>query len=331
MYSSMFSSLSPFSSTKELPRCAAATAGLLLSASLHRTSPAMDLSCCTTEFSSAVSSQKTAWSSLVVLGKRLVPCSNCSTTRTDVLCFRMCSSSMTTFTAAWKISLVLSALDLPSSPGESSSRSRGTLPARLWARCGGAICSRASMSSWGTAGSRCRKTPTVLRSSSTAMRFLSPGRGPMVPKIGSIENCVAQCVTTCSASSALPKPVAPSITTTPPSAKGLPGGAWARAGPQGTVCSGLWMALLNGPPSMPCTWAIPAHWLMLHRLRTLILEAATGSLVLRFEPSMGLSYQGKRIFRFAVNPTGSTTSLRVGLKIAIGFALPLTLMGASAL
>mmetsp|Transcript_46581 Transcript_46581/g.120582 ORF Transcript_46581/g.120582 Transcript_46581/m.120582 type:complete len:200 (-) Transcript_46581:1392-1991(-) len=148
----------------------------------------------------------------------------------------------------------------------------------------------------------------------------------------------------CSASSTLPRPVVPSSTTMPPSAKGLPAGAFVRgADSVGMVCSGLWIALLKVPPSMSMTLTMPGHRLRLHRSRTpcLVIVAfekafgavgsAPGSRCSVGESSLRSLDQGKRSFRSRVRPGHSTCSFNVGWKVLIGCALPLTLIAGRAL
>mmetsp|Transcript_2256 Transcript_2256/g.7118 ORF Transcript_2256/g.7118 Transcript_2256/m.7118 type:complete len:304 (-) Transcript_2256:64-975(-) len=298
------------------------TATLLLSASLQRIMPAIDFSFWTSWATLAVIFQKIFWSSRVVLGKRLVPCSNCRMTRTGVCFLRSTSKAMTTLTAISKISLAV----LEDAWPRSRSLSGGT----VLLRCGGTTCSKASLSSAGKLEPTCRKTATVLRSNSMAMRVLCPGRGPMVPNMGIMWKCIAQCVTMCSASSIFPSPVGPSMTTIPPSAKGLPDGAFALDPPSGMVWLTWWICRLKGPPSIFCTFTIPAHWLTLQSCSALALEEDTMSAPVTTEPSMGLSYHGKCIFFSLVKPTCVVVSLGTGLKMGIGFALPLTLIGAKA-
>mmetsp|Transcript_15439 Transcript_15439/g.48693 ORF Transcript_15439/g.48693 Transcript_15439/m.48693 type:complete len:205 (+) Transcript_15439:1311-1925(+) len=154
----------------------------------------------------------------------------------------------------------------------------------------------------------------------------------MVPKTGIIWKCVAQCATMCSASSILPRPVGPSITTMPPSAKGLPGGAFVLDDAVlGMVCSLRWMVLLKLPPNISCTLTMPAHLFTLHSCCTFDLHEDTTSLAVTTEPSMGLSYHGKRIFFSRVRPICAIASLGCGLNTGIGSGLPLILMDGSRL
>mmetsp|Transcript_25595 Transcript_25595/g.41508 ORF Transcript_25595/g.41508 Transcript_25595/m.41508 type:complete len:205 (+) Transcript_25595:1260-1874(+) len=165
-----------------------------------------------------------------------------------------------------------------------------------------------------------------------AIRLDSPGLGPMVPKTGIIWNCVAQCAMMCSASSILPVPVAPSMTTKPPSAKGLPAGALERpTGVEPMVCSGECITLLKGPPSISATFTLAVHFCIEQRCCTFVLAVRTGSLEVRLLPSRRLSYQGNRIFRSMVTPQAPAASRGTGWKIGMGFAFPFTLIGASAL
>mmetsp|Transcript_7189 Transcript_7189/g.20210 ORF Transcript_7189/g.20210 Transcript_7189/m.20210 type:complete len:331 (-) Transcript_7189:1553-2545(-) len=326
----MFSSFSPFRAMKELLSIACLTATVRTSASRQSTKPAIDFSFWTSCVRSAVIFSKILRSATFVLSKRLEPCSNCKTTKTGVCRLRSTSKAMTILTAVSTTSLFLAVVETSLTWEWLLIRSRST--GRVLLRWGGAICSSAWLSSaarvappW--APPMCRKTATVLRSSSTAMRMVWPGLGPMVPKMGIIWNCVAQCVTMCSASSILPRPVGPSITTMPPSAKGLPAGALALGGPVGIAWSLRWIWRLKPPPSISCTFRMPAQRLTLQSCRTLALQEATTSFAVTAEPSMGLSYQGKRIFRSRVKPMDAVATLGIGLKTGIALVFPLTLMG----
>mmetsp|Transcript_12639 Transcript_12639/g.37578 ORF Transcript_12639/g.37578 Transcript_12639/m.37578 type:complete len:323 (+) Transcript_12639:933-1901(+) len=318
MYSKMLSSSNPLRLRRESDSTADLTAMLLSSSSLHNTSPATCFSFRTSFANCAVMLQNVVWSSRVVLGNRLVPTSNWSTTSTGVCFFSIVSSAMTTFIAVSKTS----ALFPPALPLSNSPRT-GTLPASS----GGTTWTSACTSSPGTDALKWRKTHKLLRSSSIAILELSPGRGPIVPKIGSIWNCVLQCVMMCSANSILPSPVFPEMTTTPPSAKGLPPGAFDLGAPEEIVKSVLWMALLNGPPSMSCTLVMPDHLPTEHNWINLFLAAnGASSTAHTAAPSVGLSYQGKWTFLSRVNPIGTRFCFNIGAKMGIKFVFPLTLM-----
>mmetsp|Transcript_44432 Transcript_44432/g.117453 ORF Transcript_44432/g.117453 Transcript_44432/m.117453 type:complete len:284 (+) Transcript_44432:349-1200(+) len=136
MYSLMFSSVSPFSDTSELLAKAFFTAMLDLSACLQRTRPAICFSFCTSSVSSAAILQKINSSFSVVLGKRLVPYSNCSTTSTGVCFFSTWRSAITTFTASKSKISFISTLDL-------DFLSNSCICGRCPTICGGMIFSRA--------------------------------------------------------------------------------------------------------------------------------------------------------------------------------------------
>mmetsp|Transcript_44432 Transcript_44432/g.117454 ORF Transcript_44432/g.117454 Transcript_44432/m.117454 type:complete len:215 (+) Transcript_44432:1270-1914(+) len=163
----------------------------------------------------------------------------------------------------------------------------------------------------------------------------------MTPKMGIIWNCVAQCVTMCSASSSLPRPVMLSITTMPPSAKGLPAGALTLGAVVVMVCSFWCNDLLKEPPSISMTLTMPAQRLMLHSITTpafviCALEKALGADSSVWAPAMRSVLldrpdQGNRIFRSGVSPIDSpVSSFMKGWKIGIGCILPLTLIAGSA-
>mmetsp|Transcript_48811 Transcript_48811/g.139667 ORF Transcript_48811/g.139667 Transcript_48811/m.139667 type:complete len:225 (-) Transcript_48811:1364-2038(-) len=172
---------------------------------------------------------------------------------------------------------------------------------------------------------------SVLRTSCTARRTLSPGRGPMVPKMGSMWNFVAACTTACSASSCAPMPAVPSSTTTPPLANGLPSGAGWRGADKLIVWSLWWILAWKPPPSISWTFAIPAHVLTRHRSMTLSWSVL-GPLLEATAPPNGWSYQGKQILFPGVTPTSTAASFFTGWKTGMGgLDLPFNLAGASAL
>lgn len=115
-----------------------------------------------------------------------------------------------------------------------------------------------------------RKIPKVLLSRSQAIRKLSPERGPMQPKTGNIRKVRIEWTTTCSAISIFPAPVAPSMTTTPPSLKGLPfGGFEAMEGSAGIgKALSLWISLRKPLPKSSDALEIPCHDLMLQSRMT---------------------------------------------------------------
>mmetsp|Transcript_42861 Transcript_42861/g.127002 ORF Transcript_42861/g.127002 Transcript_42861/m.127002 type:complete len:317 (+) Transcript_42861:1012-1962(+) len=210
---------------------------------------------------------------------------------------------------------------------------------------GGVMISRASVLSSGSESFRWRNTAIVVRRSSAPARANSWGLGPITAKMGIMWNCVAQCVTMCSASSTLPRPVVPSITTTPPRAKGLPGGAWC-LGPVGLMVCSLWCSAgLKTPPSISMTLTMPAHWrrpqsIWTPAFVTCALEKAFEAFTVAFAgaefsdsaSAFRASDQGKRIFRAGVRPiVSSVSSFMMGWKIGIGCVLPFTLMAGSAL
>mmetsp|Transcript_93789 Transcript_93789/g.271029 ORF Transcript_93789/g.271029 Transcript_93789/m.271029 type:complete len:325 (+) Transcript_93789:729-1703(+) len=324
MYSQMLSSVRPCKRRKEFASLAWITATLSSSALRHKISPAIDFSLRTKCARSEVIFQKIFWSSCVVFANKLVPCSNWRTTNTGVCFLSIVNNEMTTLMAVSKICVLSRATSWP----PRSSPSIGTQPAS----CGGTTCTNACTSSVGMAALRCRNTATVLRNNSTAILELSPGRGPIVPKIGIIWNCVAQCVTMCSASSTLPTPTSPSSTTMPPSPKGLPCGAFCLGAVVGIVCCCWWRALLKLPPSISITFTMPAHRFTEHNCMTFAFDCCTASFPPEQSiPSIGRSYHGNCNFLSTVRPTGSALSLSMGLKIEIALALPLTWMGANAL
>mmetsp|Transcript_75809 Transcript_75809/g.234668 ORF Transcript_75809/g.234668 Transcript_75809/m.234668 type:complete len:287 (-) Transcript_75809:1410-2270(-) len=219
-------------------------------------------------------------------------------------------------------------------PSDSALRTFGRV-ARYWA---GATLARASKSSSmsGPASApppllfSARQTPRALLRSSEASRVLSPGRGPMVPKTGSMWNCAAECITTCSASSILPTPVWPSSTMTPPSASG-PGGGLCGCVVRLTTRSPMCRFLRKPPPSHCCTWLMPFHDFTLQRSRTFRWYGLEPPLLEVEAPPNGASCQGKRTVRFAVSPICMSASFFTGWKTGTGALRPRTLTGCSAL
>mmetsp|Transcript_127172 Transcript_127172/g.356144 ORF Transcript_127172/g.356144 Transcript_127172/m.356144 type:complete len:238 (-) Transcript_127172:621-1334(-) len=186
--------------------------------------------------------------------------------------------------------------------------------------------------------------PRQLLRSSAARRTLSPGRGPMVPKAGSIASFEAAYATMCSASSVLPIPAADSKTTTPPSENGLFAGALSTGGPVGMSCSPWWMFFSNVPPSICCTRTMPSQVFTLQSRCTLsccMLLCLLLFLPAKAPPPKGASYQGKRILKWVFFscdgggvgniPICTEASFLTGSNTGIQFPLPLTLMGARAL
>mmetsp|Transcript_60516 Transcript_60516/g.171968 ORF Transcript_60516/g.171968 Transcript_60516/m.171968 type:complete len:273 (+) Transcript_60516:899-1717(+) len=255
---------------------------------------------------SAVKAQKIFRSAAVVFRNRLVPFANSSTTSIGVFFDKAFNSSITAFTPRSKTSVVF---PLPGMVLALLFRSSCSTT-RLLATFSGITFASACASSSGTERSRCRNTASVLRSSSRTIRVTSPGRGPMVPKTGIMLNCVAQWVIMCSASSTFPRPLGPSSTTMPPSAKGLPAGACAFAlPPAGMVAVPVCSALSKPLPSISFTLAMPSHLVTLQSSTTFTFESATMSGTLIIAPSMGWSYHGKRIVASLVSPGGSIQSL----------------------
>mmetsp|Transcript_43998 Transcript_43998/g.71296 ORF Transcript_43998/g.71296 Transcript_43998/m.71296 type:complete len:380 (-) Transcript_43998:1405-2544(-) len=329
MYSGMNSSGRPESFIHEFDAFASLTADEFMADEFtsrvgHKMRQAICFSVFTSLLIAPVAFQKMSASALKVLSKRLLPLAKTSTTSSGVCFFRMASNAITTSKALSKAS-ACPALSMMREL--SKSRMTGMAPA-CW---DGTTCTNACTSSVGMLAFSCRKMATVLLSSSTTMRVESPGLGPMVPKTGNCWNWVAQCVMMCSPSSILPTPVGPSMTTTPPSANGLLAGAFIRGALVAMIGSCSERALLAGLPSISDTLAMALHLLIEQRFCTFFLQSATGSFARTSEPSMGLSYQGKRIFRSTVRPICPVLSLRDGLKMLIALDLPLTLMGAKAL
>mmetsp|Transcript_464 Transcript_464/g.1452 ORF Transcript_464/g.1452 Transcript_464/m.1452 type:complete len:281 (-) Transcript_464:1422-2264(-) len=257
-----FSSVRPGRGTNQSSLLMAAlTVGLFRSASLARItrtsgfcSPPLPPASGIAIRASEVTTSQKHWNPSNVFGKRLVPYSNCKTMMIEVCFLRISKRQTTSSTMRCRTVLRLSSETLP----RKASRTSGMVPRKR----GGKTRSSAWRSSAGRLPERwrCRKTPTVLRSSSTATRSTSLSRGPMEPKTGSICKCAAAWQTMCSASSILPMPVLPSISTTPPSANGLPAGACTcRPGTLSTVLGRLCRSASKRPPRRFWTLLIPSQ------------------------------------------------------------------------
>mmetsp|Transcript_23455 Transcript_23455/g.73768 ORF Transcript_23455/g.73768 Transcript_23455/m.73768 type:complete len:213 (+) Transcript_23455:688-1326(+) len=190
MYSIQFSSESPLSGTNQSLLIAVCTVGLLRSLSFARITsttgfcmpPPWPASGIATRASEVTTFQKT-WKRSKVFLRRFVPDSSCKTTTMEV-CFLSISRSVTTSsTMPWSTAARWSSATCPRKASRTCGRPAWSL--------GGSTCSSAWRSSSGRApaSSRCRKTPTALRSSSTPRRSMSLSRGPMEPKTGSICRC----------------------------------------------------------------------------------------------------------------------------------------------
>mmetsp|Transcript_12850 Transcript_12850/g.38684 ORF Transcript_12850/g.38684 Transcript_12850/m.38684 type:complete len:271 (+) Transcript_12850:908-1720(+) len=262
------------------------------------------------------------------LGNKLVPNSNCRQMRIDVFFTRSLSRAITRSSASLNVSLeflttALSASDL---------RMRGS-----WAlNCAGVTRARSSKSSSikGPASppplvlSSARKMPRALLTSSDASLVLSPGRGPIEPKTGSILNWTPECTTRCSASSILPMPVAPSSTMTPPSCNG-PSGGFSACPDRLITCSPECRSFKKPPPSHFDTVAMPSHDLTLQRSQTFRWCWLAPRALEVEAPPKGASCQGKRTFRLCVSPICMSASFLTGSKIGVG-SCPSDLIGCSA-
>mmetsp|Transcript_5825 Transcript_5825/g.16861 ORF Transcript_5825/g.16861 Transcript_5825/m.16861 type:complete len:380 (-) Transcript_5825:1266-2405(-) len=263
-----------------------------------------------------------------VFAKRLVPYSSCNTTMMEVLRRRISRRAATRSTSAAKLVCRWSSSVCPAKADRTCANAAEC--------CGGASCINTWKSSAEADGSKCRKAAAVLRKSSTPSRSRSVMRGPIVPMTGNMLNSVAAYNTMCSASSILPMPVAPSITTTPPMENGLFFGICASfsglGGPLGIVIGRLCRSAENEPPKKLCTFWMPIQSFKLQSCATFsFMCAAMSSTFMESccDIDRGRSYHGSLMPPFTSNPMCVDASLRFGLKMGIGFALPFTLIGVS--